>query len=159
LTALAVLSGVMWARQLWNASSVAHQRTSAVRSYKLRTISCTSVCAISDRRVLCGFSQRVVSRVIFLAPRARTGVRRFLELVAACEASDLTSCATTANPLPYSPARAASMVAFSASRLVWLAMVSLVLANFWTSYWMLSVMVLICSVDIIPRSFGCGYVL
>ena len=39
----------------------------------------------------------------------------------ACEvwlASSLTSEATTANPLPASPARAASMVAFSASRLV-----------------------------------------
>ncbi len=37
-------------------------------------------------------------------------------------ASDLTSEATTANPRPASPARAASMVAFSASRLVWAAM-------------------------------------
>ncbi len=37
-------------------------------------------------------------------------------------ASALTSLATTANPLPCSPARAASMVAFRASRLVWLAM-------------------------------------
>ena len=34
----------------------------------------------------------------------------------------LTSPATTANPLPASPARAASMVAFNASRLVWDAM-------------------------------------
>ena len=33
-----------------------------------------------------------------------------------------TSTATTAKPLPASPARAASMVAFRASRLVWLAM-------------------------------------
>ena len=32
-------------------------------------------------------------------------------------ASDLTSLATTANPLPASPARAASIVALSASRL------------------------------------------
>ena len=37
-------------------------------------------------------------------------------------ASDFTSLATTAKPLPASPARAASIVAFSASRLVWLAM-------------------------------------
>jgi hypothetical protein len=35
-------------------------------------------------------------------------------------ASDLTSLATTAKPLPASPARAASIVALSASRLVWL---------------------------------------
>jgi hypothetical protein len=38
-------------------------------------------------------------------------------------ASSLTSEATTAKPRPASPARAASMVAFSASRLVWAAMV------------------------------------
>ena len=37
-------------------------------------------------------------------------------------ASDFTSPATTAKPLPASPARAASMVAFSARRLVWPAM-------------------------------------
>ena len=37
-------------------------------------------------------------------------------------ARSLTSDATTAKPLPASPARAASIVAFSASRLVWLAM-------------------------------------
>ena len=36
-----------------------------------------------------------------------------------CVARLLTSEATTANPRPASPARAASMVAFSASRLVW----------------------------------------
>ena len=38
-------------------------------------------------------------------------------------ASSLTSAATTAKPRPASPARAASMVALSASRLVWPAMV------------------------------------
>ena len=37
-------------------------------------------------------------------------------------ASAFTSAATTAKPRPASPARAASIVAFSASRLVWLAM-------------------------------------
>ncbi len=37
---------------------------------------------------------------------------------AVCTASDFTSAATTAKPLPASPARAASMVALSASRLV-----------------------------------------
>ena len=36
-------------------------------------------------------------------------------------ASDFTSEATTAKPLPASPARAASIVALSASKLVWLA--------------------------------------
>ena len=43
--------------------------------------------------------------------------------------SDLTSLATTANPRPASPARAASIVAFSASRLVCLAMVKISLAT------------------------------
>src|ERR1700716_1002259 len=38
---------------------------------------------------------------------------------AVCTASDFTSEATTANPLPASPARAASIVALSAKRLVW----------------------------------------
>ena len=42
---------------------------------------------------------------------------------AVCSASAFTSDATTAKPRPASPARAASMVAFSASRLVWPAMV------------------------------------
>ena len=42
---------------------------------------------------------------------------------AVCSASAFTSEATTANPRPASPARAASMVALSASRLVWPAMV------------------------------------
>ena len=37
-------------------------------------------------------------------------------------ASDLTSLATTAKPLPASPARAASIVALRARRLVWAAM-------------------------------------
>ncbi|WP_278245295.1 hypothetical protein [Clostridium sp. BL8] len=36
-----------------------------------------------------------------------------------CSASFLTSSATTAKPLPCSPALAASMAAFSASKLVW----------------------------------------
>ena len=42
---------------------------------------------------------------------------------AVCSASAFTSDATTAKPRPASPARAASIVAFSASRLVWPAMV------------------------------------
>ena len=41
---------------------------------------------------------------------------------AVCDARLLTSCATTAKPRPASPARAASMVALSASKLVWPAM-------------------------------------
>ena len=46
-----------------------------------------------------------------------------LVALAVCDASALTSCATTAKPRPASPARAASMVALSASRLVCAAIV------------------------------------
>jgi hypothetical protein len=44
-----------------------------------------------------------------------------ISCAATCErsASFLTSAATTAKPLPCSPARAASIAAFKASRLVW----------------------------------------
>ncbi len=51
-------------------------------------------------------------------------MRRRMSSVAAavCLASSLTSVATTANPLPASPARAASIVAFRAKRLVCSAM-------------------------------------
>ena len=45
--------------------------------------------------------------------------------LAVSPARSLTSPATTAKPLPASPARAASMVALSASRLVWSAMVEM----------------------------------
>ena len=41
----------------------------------------------------------------------------------------MTSEATTANPLPASPARAASIVAFNAKRLVWLAMSLIILTT------------------------------
>ena len=45
--------------------------------------------------------------------------------LAVWSASCLTSAATTAKPLPASPARAASMVALSARRLVWAAMLEM----------------------------------
>jgi hypothetical protein len=44
-------------------------------------------------------------------------------------ASSFTSAATTAKPRPASPARAASIVAFSASRLVWPAMVVIIVTT------------------------------
>jgi hypothetical protein len=49
--------------------------------------------------------------------------------VAVLVASSLTPDAMTANPLPASPARAASIVAFNARRLVWPA---IALINVWT---------------------------
>ncbi|OPY62283.1 MAG: hypothetical protein A4E57_04029 [Syntrophorhabdaceae bacterium PtaU1.Bin034] len=51
----------------------------------------------------------MVTPISFVAPAVRS-------------ASFLTSSATTANPLPCSPARAASIAAFNASRFVWSAM-------------------------------------
>ena len=45
--------------------------------------------------------------------------------LAVCAASSLTSAATTAKPRPASPARAASIVALSARRFVWLAMLEI----------------------------------
>ncbi len=59
--------------------------------------------------------------VLSICTRARISSTR----PAVCTESALTSCATTAKPRPDSPARAASMVAFSASRLVWRAMVAM----------------------------------
>ncbi len=51
-------------------------------------------------------------------------------------ASLRTSAATTVKPLPCSPARAASMAAFRASRLVWLAMSSMA-STIWPISWLL----------------------
>ena len=66
---------------------------------------------------------------------------------AVCRASSLISLATTANPLPAVPARAASMVAFSASRLVCAEMLVMVSVTWpiscaaWPSFCIWSVMV------------------
>ncbi len=48
---------------------------------------------------------------------------------AACPASSFTSVATTAKPLPASPARAASIVAFNASKLICCAMPAIIEAT------------------------------
>jgi hypothetical protein len=59
-----------------------------------------------------------------LVPLCTERISRVISPVAfaVCTASDFTSEATTAKPRPASPARAASMVALSARRLVWPAM-------------------------------------
>ena len=72
-------------------------------------------------------------------------IRAEISLAASLErsASLRTSSATTANPSPCSPARAASMAAFKASRLVWLAISEIT--------WMIS---LICVEDDLIRSMA-----
>ena len=63
-------------------------------------------------------SVEVTTPVIFCwIPRTEDSM--FLKAAAACLAKSLTALATTAKPLPASPARADSMVASRASRLVW----------------------------------------
>ena len=64
-----------------------------------------------------------ISSIASTAPLVTSWVASIFSLIssvalAVCLASSFTSLATTAKPLPASPARAASMVAFSASRLV-----------------------------------------
>ena len=66
----------------------------------------------------------VVSAWIASTRRAMSSVAR-----AVSSASSLTSPATTAKPLPASPARAASIVAFSASRFVCSAMLVIILTT------------------------------
>ena len=60
-------------------------------------------------------------------------VEEFFAASAARKARFLTSSATTANPAPASPARAASTAALSASRFVWKEISSIVLTIFWVS--------------------------
>ena len=68
------------------------------------------------------------SNCLALASRSATVEAMALVAVAVWLASAFTSLATTAKPRPASPARAASMVAFRASILVWRAMPSMPVA-------------------------------
>ena len=68
------------------------------------------------------------SSTFLVVPEIRSDV--FRAASAARMASDRTSLATTAKPAPAVPARAASTAAFSASRLVWKAISSIVLMIF-----------------------------
>ncbi len=102
-------------------------------SVTLRTISevvadCSSTAAAM---VACNPSMRAMTSVICSMAPAAAPASAWVALMrvtissvarAVCCASSLTSPATTAKPLPISPARAASMVAFSASRFVCSAM-------------------------------------
>ena len=84
---------------------------------------CSTADAISAEK---RSSSRMVAEIPSIAATDRLVVdciAAILELIswvapAVCAASALTSCATTAKPRPASPARAASIVALSASRLV-----------------------------------------
>ena len=62
----------------------------------------------------------------------------------------MTSEATTAKPLPASPARAASMVAFSARRLVWLAIALISVTAFGYTGYLANTLAF--PADVFPRS-------
>ena len=70
---------------------------------------------------------RFTAAINSCASRCNWSILRPISSVAFCVApeSDLTSCATTAKPRPASPARTASIVALSASRLVCLAIAAM----------------------------------
>lgn len=101
-----------------SAGSVAHQRTSAVRSKRLRTMSCTSVCARSVRRTpsISSTSESAMARLRPMRPSTLLSNLPVMS-VAIC-ASRCTSLATTAKPFPVSPALAASISALIASSLI-----------------------------------------
>ena len=104
------------------------------------SFTCAAICAFSEISLvatLCCSTALAIAEVTSLMPRIELPISRTaataplveLWIAAICSAislvalavwpaSDLTSCATTAKPRPASPARAASMVALSASRLV-----------------------------------------
>ena len=83
--------------------------------YSLRVFIDTAVCSVISEPLFTAFTELSISCVV--SPTA------FADL----PASVLTSSATTANPLPASPALAASTAAFSASMFVWNAISSIVL--------------------------------
>ncbi|CEG06845.1 hypothetical protein BN961_00216 [Afipia felis] len=99
----------------------------------LLEISCVAApcCSITAAMaVATSLTSMIVPRMPFIASiescatfwTARICVEISSVALAVWLASIFTSDATTAKPLPASPARAASMVALSASRLVWAAM-------------------------------------
>jgi hypothetical protein len=102
-------------------------------SARLRPISLVVVvCSSTALAMVCWYSW-IWAMMVWIWPMASTApcVPRWMASMrwpissvapAVCLASSLTSLATTAKPLPASPARAASMVAFRASRLVCWAM-------------------------------------
>jgi hypothetical protein len=85
---------------------------------------CSSIAAAMEETMSLTLSTTCETLVIPAIPPAvddcTSAILPLISSVAAavCLASALISMATTANPLPAEPARAASIVAFSASRLV-----------------------------------------
>ena len=102
-------------------------------SWTLRAISCVAAPCSSTAAaivVAISFTELMVAAISWMAP-TDSFVAFWIAVIcwpissvafAVWVARLLTSAATTAKPLPASPARAASIVALSASRLVWLAM-------------------------------------
>src|SRR3954468_14238256 len=96
----------------------------------LREISCVEApCSSTAEAMVAQISdmREIVSPMSLIAPTDSSVAAWMPEICwlispvafAVCSASAFTSAATTAKPRPASPARAASMVAFSARRLVW----------------------------------------
>ena len=102
-------------------TQVSVRRTSVVIDVCSSTAAATVVeklltLSMTERTALIASTARLVSSWIALIFWSMSSVA-----LAVPAARSFTSRATIANPLPASPARAASMVAFNASRLVWAA--------------------------------------
>ena len=91
-------------------------RTAGIVAEKLEAFGCDEVIPGVGKTTLACTAARESERIA-LTLRAMSSVARAVSF-----ASSFTSLATTAKPLPASPARAASIVALSARRLVWEAM-------------------------------------
>ena len=106
------------ASTLWAARSMAPE---------ISSVAAPCSCTAAEMAVAASFSRVTVSFMVSIASATclvtsltasmRAPISSVARLV--CPASAFTSAATTEKPLPASPARAASMVAFRASRFVW----------------------------------------
>ena len=115
-------------RYSWRFRSTPLAASATLRPISLVVTVCSSTAeAMLLEMSLIWLMMALISSMAVTAPLVSVWMASIFWLIssvalAVCLASSLTSLATTAKPLPASPARAASMVAFSASRLVCCAM-------------------------------------